>query len=245
MKKFSPVKIKKFGEKAWLVSFEAVVSLDLLKNVKAYCQNLTEQFPKAIDVQNTYNSILISYSNLAKTEKQPTQDEVAEIIKNTKIPEKISTKRFELPVCYDQEFGIDLKELAEEKNLDPKKVIQKHIEGNYTVFFTGFLPGFLYLGGLDKHLYHPRKAEPRLKVKKGSVGIAGNQTGIYPQESAGGWQIIGNCPVNLFDSDKNPPVFCEPGDKLRFVPVSKTEHQKIKASVENNSYTLKSENYEF
>lgn len=245
MKKYSPESIQKYGENALMVNFETAISLDLLKSIKAYCENLREHLPEAVDIQNTYNAILINCANLRQTDKRPSEEEIAEILDSTSVPQKIKAKRFELPVCYDQEFGLDLDDLAREKNTTPERIIEWHKAKNYTVFFTGFLPGFLYLGGLDKRLHHPRKAEPRLQVAKGAVGIAGEQTGIYPQASAGGWQLIGNCPVNLFSAEQEPPVFCRPGDQLKFKAVSKAEHRDIQTAVENNAYTINSEDYEF
>jgi len=100
----------------------------------------------------------------------------------------------------------------------------------------GFLPGFSYLGGLDERIHTPRLANPRIKIPAGSVGIGGAQTGIYPLESPGGWQLIGKTPVKTYDSDRKDPILFEAGDYIRFVPISEEEFEKIEKEVEENKY---------
>ncbi len=138
-----------------------------------------------------------------------------------------------LPVSYDLEFGIDLPEISEHLGMSIEDIIASHTNHVYTVYGIGFLPGFMYLGGLPESLEIPRRASPRLKVVKGSVGVAGKQTGIYPQESPGGWNIIGNCSVPIFDVNKKEPCFVSVGDKIQFYAVTKAEHDlhKIEAEV--------------
>jgi len=107
------------------------------------------------------------------------------------------------------------------------------------VFFIGFLPGFLYLGGLNERIAMPRKATPRLRVPKGAVAIGGSQTGVYPAESSGGWNIIGNSPVLFFNIENLDPCFAKTGDKISFERISLEEHATIKKQIENNTYQLK------
>jgi inhibitor of KinA len=125
----------------------------------------------------------------------------------------------ELPVCYGGEFGPDLEEVAARCGLSAAEVMARHSTAEYRVYMLGFSPGFPYLGGLDPAIAAPRRETPRLRVPAGSVGIAGMQTGIYPQESPGGWQIIGRTPGRLFRPDRAEPCLLGPGDRLRFVPV--------------------------
>ena len=129
-----------------------------------------------------------------------------------------------LPVCYDMEFGIDLKEVSGYCGLSVEEVIERHTQNRYTVYGIGFLPGFTYLGGIPKVLEIPRKAQPRAKVLKGAVGLAGKQTGIYPQDSPGGWNIIGNCSVPMFDATKENPCFVNVGDKIQFYAIERAEY---------------------
>lgn len=130
-----------------------------------------------------------------------------------------------LPVCYDQEFGLDLDEIAQQLGLTPEDIITKHSSSVYTVYGIGFLPGFMYLGGVPEELEVARKSVPRAKVLQGSVGLAGKQTGIYPQDSPGGWNLIGRCSVPMFDIKKENPSFVKVGDKIQFYPISMAEYQ--------------------
>lgn len=127
-----------------------------------------------------------------------------------------------IPVCYDEEFGIDIRQLAEQKKTGIEKIIEWHIARPYRVFMIGFMPGFPYLGGVTEQLAMPRKQKPVL-VEAGSVGIAGNQTGIYPFKSPGGWNIIGRTPVALFEKDKEPAVTLKPGDWVQFYQITREE----------------------
>ena len=122
----------------------------------------------------------------------------------------------EIPVVYGGDGGPDLAEVARHARLTPAEVAARHAAGHYTVFFLGFQPGFAYLGGLDRALFTPRRREPRVAVPAGSVAIGGEQTGIYPAQSPGGWQLIGRTTVTLFDPAHNPPTLLLPGDRVRF-----------------------------
>jgi inhibitor of KinA len=129
----------------------------------------------------------------------------------------------EIPVCYDKEFGLDLNEISSEKQMSVEELIELHSKVIYDVIFIGFAPGFPFLAGLDERLHFPRKSSPRLKVPQGSVGIAGKQTGIYPLESPGGWQIIGRTPVRLFTISDDQPTLLQTGDQVKFYPISLKE----------------------
>lgn len=123
-----------------------------------------------------------------------------------------------VPVIYGGEAGPDLLQVADHAGLSAKQVVELHSSREYDVFFIGFQPGFPYLAGLDPRLHMPRRAEPRVAVPAGSVGIGGSQTGVYPLASPGGWQLIGQTPVALFTPQQQPPTLLQPGDKVRFVP---------------------------
>ncbi|MBN3858355.1 5-oxoprolinase subunit PxpB [Paraburkholderia sp. Ac-20340] len=126
-------------------------------------------------------------------------------------------REVDIPVHYGGAAGPDLAAVAQHTGLAPADVAARHAAGVYTVFFLGFQPGFAYLGGLDAALYTPRRREPRVVVPAGSVGIGGAQTGIYPAQSPGGWQLIGRTALKLFDPARNPPTLLMPGDRVRFV----------------------------
>ncbi len=126
-------------------------------------------------------------------------------------------REVEIPVQYGGEFGPDLDVVAKHTGLPAEEVVRRHAAGDYVVFFLGFQPGFAYMGGLEEKLHAPRRAEPRLEVPVGSVGIGGAQTGIYPATSPGGWQLIGRTDVPLFDPTRTPPTLLQPGDRVRFI----------------------------
>jgi inhibitor of KinA len=131
----------------------------------------------------------------------------------------------EIPVCYENDFGLDIFEVAQFHGMSTEKVIELHTAPVYDVYMIGFVLGFPYLGGLDERLYTPRKKKPRKIVPAGSVGIADRQTGIYPIQSPGGWQILGKTPVRLFDLGRENPFFVEMGDKIRFRSITRAEFE--------------------
>ncbi|WP_035257107.1 5-oxoprolinase subunit PxpB [Desulfatirhabdium butyrativorans] len=126
----------------------------------------------------------------------------------------------EIPVHYGGSSGPDMEEVCRYHRMHPEEVIALHSAPVYTVYMIGFTPGFPYLGGLDERLFTPRKQTPRKIVPAGSVGLADKQTGIYSIDSPGGWQLIGRTPLRLFDPDTEPPFLLEPGDRIRFIPLS-------------------------
>ena len=133
-----------------------------------------------------------------------------------------SPRFLRIPVCYEREYGPDLEQVAREKNLTGEEIIRLHCSSAYHVYMIGFLPGFAYMGKTDPRLHIPRKPQP-VPVTAGGVGIAGIQTGIYPLNSPGGWQIIGRTPSKLFTPDDDPPVRLQAGDKVQFYPISRDE----------------------
>lgn len=132
-----------------------------------------------------------------------------------------------VPVCYGGEFGPDLAALARHCGMSESAAIALHSGTEYRVHFLGFAPGFPYLGGLDPALAMPRHAVPRAVVPAGAVGVAGAQTGIYPQAGPGGWQILGRTPLRLFDPRREPPCLLAPGDRLRFAPIGPEEFARL------------------
>ncbi len=132
----------------------------------------------------------------------------------------LDTRQVEIPVVYGGDYGPDLESLARYHHLTVEQVIRLHSSVIYTVYMMGFTPGFPYLGGLPEELATPRLPTPRTRVQAGSVGIAGNQTGIYPIDSPGGWQIIGYTPLPLFIPQRTPPTQLAAGDEVQFIPIS-------------------------
>ena len=133
------------------------------------------------------------------------------------------SRQIDVPVRYGGAAGRDLDEVARHTGLSCDEIIRLHSAGQYTVYFLGFLPGFAYLGGMDQRLATPRRSEPRLAVPAGSVAIGGEQTGIYPALSPGGWQLIGHTSLQLFDPARNPASLLLPGDTVRFVNLDQSQ----------------------
>ena len=136
-------------------------------------------------------------------------------------------KTVEIPVCYGGECGPDIEFVAESNNLTVDDVIRLHSQPAYQIFMIGFSPGYPYLGGLPREIHTPRLKTPRTRVLEGSVGIANEQTGIYPVTSPGGWQLIGRTPVRLFDPERSNPVLYRAGDRIRFKPISPEEYSRL------------------
>lgn len=233
--------ITPLGEKAILIKFPASIDEERLKKILTLKQTiLRKTLKEEVEVINTYDSLLVNYMSPIKN----VYGEVSRLkllLREANIVNKTERNIFHIPVCYEEEFSLDMEEISVRKNLDRKEIIRLHCAPLYTVFFIGFLPGFLYLGGLDEKLRISRKEQPRLKVAKGAVGIGENQTGIYPKMSPGGWQIIGNSPVPLFEKNEVPPCKISAGDKIKFYPVSMEDYSKISKEVRSGSFTFKTE----
>lgn len=205
--------------------------LSVLETEKALLEEIQEIVPTYTTLLIFYDPIRISYEELVvklisyeKTIK-PTSLTAAEVI--------------HVPVLYGGDMGPDLITVAEYNKLSTDEVVATHTSSEYLIYMLGFTPGFPYLGGMAETIATPRLEQPRERIPAGSVGIAGGQTGIYPIDSPGGWQIIGRTPLKLFDPYRLPAVLFKAGQYIRFEPISLEEYISIEASVKNNSYELK------
>lgn len=230
--------VSHFGDCAILLQWDFDFSpenLKVLLSAKAKIERLLEN--SEVEVINTYTTLLIIYPVTATTrfnDFRRLQEMDFSTLENSKIAQRL----VEIPVCYDTCFGLDLDFLASEKKVSIEALVEMHTEPIYTVYFIGFLPGFPYLGGLNKRLAFPRKKTPRSRIEKGAVGIAENQTGIYPQASPAGWQIIGNCPLTLFNPVAEVPCLLKAGDQIRFKSIDKQEHKAINKALIAGDYQL-------
>lgn len=148
----------------------------------------------------------------------------------------LSEKIWQIPVCYSLKTGRDIEILANSKNLSQKELIELHSQPPYRLHFYGFLPGFMYLNGLPETLHTERKSVPDREVPIGSVAIGGTQTGIYPSSSPGGWHLIGQTPIRLFDPSLSNPVFASPGEQIEFVPISKQEFDDMRRNPQKPTF---------
>ncbi|NHF60126.1 5-oxoprolinase subunit PxpB [Flavobacteriaceae bacterium TP-CH-4] len=230
--------IRPFGVHAILVEWPNKVQEAILEDILQFMECLKSNLDMHLwELVPAYNSLtLIRRGDPIDFEKFSGQLREWYDEKGTTSPKDKFLWR--LPVCYDIDFGIDLEDVSQRLGMSIPELIDLHTKNTYTVFGIGFLPGFMYLGGLTSALEIPRKATPRLKVVKGAVGLAGRQTGIYPQESPGGWNIIGNCAIPIFDAKKNPPCLVKVGDKIQFYGISRAEHELHKIEGEVGIYQI-------
>ena len=179
-----------------------------------------------IDCVSTFRSITIYYDPLIIT-VGTLQKKVCRIYEAFQ-EEAVAGKRiFHIPVCYEEEYAPDMEYVCDATGLTPEEVIEIHSSVDYLIYMLGFLPGFPYLGGMDERIAVPRMESPRTKIPAGSVGIGGNQTGIYPLDSPGGWRLIGRTPVKLYDINRKKPILYEAGDYIRFLPIRSEDFARI------------------
>ncbi len=203
------------GERAVVLELEPPVSLESQQRIWGLNQRL-QLDAGVLEVIPGMNNITL----ILRDPQQSALDAIERLQRwweesEAQLPE---SRLVEIPVIYGGESGPDLVVVAEHAALTPGQVVELHSSSDYVVFFIGFQPGFPYLGGLDPRLHIPRRAEPRVAVPAGSVGIGGSQTGVYPLASPGGWQLIGQTHTALFDPLQQPPTLLRPGDRVRFVP---------------------------
>ena len=230
--------IKPFGENTFLIEWSDEISEFNHLQVTAVNQIIKECFGhNIIETTPSYQSIAIYLKE--NTNTSSFIKSISELLNEDSFSESVTRREVHIPVCYDQEFGLDLAHLAEYHDLSIKSIIAHHTKEVYPVYFIGFLPGFPYLEGLNPMIATPRKEKPRSVVHAGSVGIAGNQTGVYPMDSPGGWNIIGRSPISFFDINNENPSLLQVGDQIKFFEISKEDYDKIEKEVKNNTYQLK------
>lgn len=203
------------GERAVVLELEPPVSLDNQQRIWGLAQRLQDR-PEVTDVVPGMNNITVILNDPPRTVPDP----LAWLQQWWESSHALApvSRDITIPVVYGGAAGPDLAAVADHCGMSAAQVVECHSAVEYLVFFIGFQPGFPYLGGLDPRLHTPRRAEPRLQVPAGAVGIGGAQTGIYPLATPGGWQLIGQAQVSLFVPDRQPPVLLSPGDRVRFVP---------------------------
>lgn len=203
------------GERAVVLELEPPVSLESQQRIWGLNQRLQSD-AGVLEVIPGMNNITL----ILRDPQQSALDAIERLQRWWEESEAQSpeSRLVEIPVIYGGEHGPDLVVVAEHAALTAGQVVELHSSSDYVVFFVGFQPGFPYLGGLDPRLHIPRRAEPRVAVPAGSVGIGGSQTGVYPLASPGGWQLIGQTRTALFDPLQQPPTLLRPGDRVRFVP---------------------------
>ena len=214
------------GDRSLLVELGDEISPEANRRVMELSVLLMENpIEGVIETVPAYRSLLITYDPLKldlvmiKNRMEDLQKKIGEI----KIPEP---KTLEIPVVYGGEYGPDMEWISQYHNISVNEVIQLHMGTRYQVYMIGFMPGFPYMGELPEGLATPRRETPRTVIPQGSVGIAQRQTGIYPVESPGGWQILGRTPLKLFNPLHSPPALLEMGDLVRFFSIGEKEFEQ-------------------
>ena len=235
-----------YGDESILIEWPSKIDESIMKDIVSF-EKLISKEQKVVETIIAYNSILVTFKNVLnytfdykyQNSYKNTLIKLEELY-NARQQTIISKKKvWKIPVCYDVQFGTDLKEISEAKGISIPEIIDLHTNPEYLIYFFGFQPGFMYLGGLDSQIHMPRKSTPRVRVKKGSIGIGGEQTGIYPQDSSGGWNIIGNSPIDFFDVSKSQPCFAKAGEYIQFESISLDKFYEIKKEIQNGTYQPK------
>lgn len=233
-----PYTITPLGDSALLLDFGNAIDENLNELVvSVYHQLRKHPLPGLVETVPAYNSIAVYYhpgvvriqDNGQSTAFESMSQAIRQLLEKGRGHQPKEGKFVTIPVCYDHDFAPDLKWIVRRNKISENEIIRIHTSATYRVYMIGFLPGFPYMGVLDKRIAAPRKASP-VMVEEGSVGIAGNQTGIYPFQSPGGWQIIGRTPLKLFDvSVKNNPALLQTGDLVQFTSITRDEFENIKS----------------
>ncbi|MFL0249631.1 5-oxoprolinase subunit PxpB [Clostridium neuense] len=226
------------SETSVLVQFGSEINKEIHMRVKSFTDYLDknpikgtlEYIPAFTSVTIVYDPIRVkkAYGDIESFAYKIMQNKISEILNNVVTATREKYRIIEIPVCYGGEFGPDLEYVASYNKISVDEVIKLHSNVEYLVYMIGFAPGFPYLGGMSQKISTPRKKSPRTSIPKGSVGIAGMQTGIYPISTPGGWQLIGSTPIELFRPEDDPPSLLRAGDVVKFIPISYEEYEAYK-----------------
>ncbi len=181
------------------------------------------------NLQPAYTSLMVTFDP-GKINQGNVEVVLRQFEQRAKITRRPKPHTVEIPVCYGEEFGPDLEDVANLHALQPREVVTLHTSQSYHAYFLGFAPGFAYLGQLPKEIATPRLQKPRKNVPPGSVGIAGRQTAVYPYVTPGGWRLIGRTPVPMFRADRQPMAAISIGDKVNFRAISREDFVKLESA---------------
>lgn len=235
------MEVKQFTENTLTVVLGDEISEDLNRQLVNLKHRILQESIEGIEEVIVSYTALVIYFNVMEIEAKDLI-ETLQAIKGSEFNQKVNRyKVFEIPVCYGGEYGPDVN-LFEENGLGLEEIINLHSEKEYLVYMVGFMPGFPYLGGLDERLFKDRLDNPRTNIPAGSVGIGGKQTGMYPFESPGGWNLIGRTPIKLYDERRGEDaVLYQAGDRIVYKAISEEEFKEIEEQVEMGTYKVPSE----
>jgi len=233
----SPYQLYPISDHAVTLDFGGPIRLEINDRVHRLVASLQQNLlPGITDIIPAYNSVTVVYDYMTVYQQQLKNEKILPVysfienwieqnLKDYSSNVKTTEEEIIIPVCYDKSVGIDIEFVAQQHNLSTQQVIELHTAKTYRVFMNGFLPGFAYMGIVDPAIQTPRHESPRPLVTAGSVGIAGVQTGIYPSNSPGGWQIIGKTPLPLIDENEN--LLLKPGSFVKFKAISLLSFEKL------------------
>lgn len=225
----------KYGDQALLINFEQKIDPMINKQVIAL-KNVIEEasIPGITFFLPAYCSLTIGFDP-TKLDVQSLTDRVKILSKKSATEKNNTNGRYlRIPVCYDEGFALDLAELSLQLSLSKEAIVETHVNTIYRVYMLGFLPGFVYMGKVANRLTCKRKQNPRVRVPAQSVGIAGFQTGIYPSEAPGGWQILGKTPISIFDPKRDSPFLFQAGDQVQFYAITVDEFHQLEEKFANH-----------
>ena len=224
------------GDRAILIEFGKQINERNYEWVRRISDLLENEAPEwLVEMVPSYATLTLFYSPEYFFQRYPDNEfphqiissELERLFANPQPGIKLKQRLLEIPVYYGGEFGLDLRYVAEKNQLTEQEVIEIHSNGNYLVYMLGFSPGFPYMGGMAKEIATPRRALPRKNIQPGTIGIAGEQTGIYPISTPGGWQLIGRTPLQLFNPNQTPPTLLQAGDRIKFKPINYEEYRLL------------------
>lgn len=223
-------RFERASDQSLLIYFGQQITLNAHEQVRKLLRLLElEPIAGVRNLHSAYCSLLVKFDALRwrHEELEGKLREYLERLQEVRLPD---AHEVAIPVCYGGECGPDLNEVAALHGMTPEQVIELHASTSYLVYFLGFVPGFAYLGELPETLATPRLVAPRKKVPAGSVGIAGNQTGVYPFETPGGWRLLGRTPMAMFRTDRDGLSLLAIGDRVRFVPISREQFAALESA---------------